>query len=204
MQIPRELVEACRRGDPGAFERLVRRTHRPLYTLIYRLMGNHDDAADVTQETYVRVWRNLRGFRGEADLATWLHRVATNMALTHLKRRARSPRAVAPEELQALERGLDDTEARLDAQAVEQALARLPASHRAAVVMKDVYGWTCEEIAKAMGMTEGAVKVRLFRARRRLADELTGAGGFEGPGRRSGGQPTRRVVVPMRKRKAAQ
>jgi RNA polymerase sigma-70 factor (ECF subfamily) len=79
----------------------------------------------------------------------------------------------------------DGTEERADAELLERALATLPVSQRAVVVLKDVYGWTCEEIGRQMGTTEGAVKVRLFRARQRLADELASTG----------------VVVPMKKRK---
>jgi RNA polymerase sigma-70 factor (ECF subfamily) len=186
LHVPPELVESCRRGEPGAFDEMVRLTHRSVYSLAYRIVGNAEDAADVVQDTYVRAWRSLRGFRGESNFATWLYRIASNTALTHVKRRARAGIAVGPDELPdvAIE---DATEQQADADVLEAALARLPAAHRAVVVMKDVYGLSCEEIAAEMGSTEGAIKVRLFRARQRLADELSSAG----------------VVVPMTKRKKA-
>ena len=184
MQVPQQLVESVRRGEPGAFEELVRSTHRSVYSLVYRIVGNAEDAADVTQEAYLRVWRGLRGFRGDANFSTWLYRVAANAALTYVKRRARGGVPTEPSELPDLPAG-DGAEERADAELLERALATLPDSQRAVVVLKDVYGWTCEEIGKQMGTTEGAVKVRLFRARQRLADELASAG----------------VVVPMKKRK---
>ena len=175
MQIPQELTESVLRGDPGAFEELVRSTHRAVYSLVYRVVGNHEDAADVTQEVYVRVWRNLKSFRGDANMATWLYRVAANASLTFVKRRARGGIPVQPDELPELP-SPDGADQRADADALQNALATLTPAARAVVVLKDVYGWTCEEIAKEMDTTEGAVKVRLFRARHRLADELASAG----------------------------
>ena len=184
MQVPQELVESCQRGDPGAFDELVRQTHRSVYSLVLRIVGNPEDAADVTQDVYLRVWRALRTFRGDANVSTWMYRIAANTALTFVKRRTRAGKPVAPEEMPE-QPVSDGSEQRADADVLEAALAKLPAQHRAVVVLKDVYGWSCEEIAKKMGSTEGAIKVRLFRARQRLADELASSG----------------VVVPFSKRK---
>lgn len=175
MRVAPELVEAARRGDRDAFEAIVRETYRPIYTLVWRIVGNAEDAADVTQEVYLRTWRSLRGFRGDANLATWLFRVATNAALSQIGRRGRAAEVLEPEPA-GVGPAVDETDARLDAQEIERALLGLPAAQRAAVVLKDIYGWSCEEIAMQMGTTEGAVKVRLFRARERLAGELARAG----------------------------
>lgn len=184
MHVPRELVESCQRGDLGAFEELVRTTHRSVFSLVQRIVGNPDDAADVTQDVYVRVWRGLRNFRGDANFSTWLYRVAANTALTQIKRRARAGTPVDPETMVDVPT-VDGAEQRADADVLERVLAKLPPAQRAVVVLKDVYGWTCEEIGKEMGSTEGAVKVRLFRARQRLADQLAAEG----------------IVVPMTKQK---
>jgi RNA polymerase sigma-70 factor (ECF subfamily) len=182
VHVPQELVESCQRGDPGAFEELVRTTHRSVFSMVHRIVGNPDDAADVAQDVYVRVWRGLRNFRGDANFSTWLYRVAANTALTHVKRRARAGTPVDPETMPEIP-VTDAAEQRADADVLERAMAKLPPAQRAVVVLKDVYGWTCEEIGKEMGSTEGAVKVRLFRARQRLADQLATEG----------------VVVPMNK-----
>lgn len=183
MQLPDELVEAVRRGEPAAFEDFVRTTHAVVYTLAYRITGNAEDAKDVAQEVYVRAWRGLKNFRGDANLGTWLHRITVNTALTSIKRRSRRPipsdPATMPEEF---ERDPQDNELRL----LETALRGLQDSDRTVIVLKDVEGWTCEEIAQKTGTTEGAVKVRLFRARQRLSERLAAEG----------------VVVPMRRRKS--
>jgi len=184
LQVPQELVEQVRRGEPGAFEALVQETHRPIYSLVFRIVGNAEDAADVTQDVYLRVWRGIRGFRGDANFSTWLYRIAANAALTYLKRRARGGIPTDPADVPDAPAS-DGSEERADAELLEEALATLAPTQRAVVVLKDVYGWTCEEIAKQMGPAEGAVKVRLFRARQRLADELASSG----------------VVVPIKKRK---
>ena len=89
MEVDRELVEAAQAGDRWALEELVRRTHRSVYTCALRLVGNPDDAADVTQDVYLRVVRKLGGFRHEASFSTWLNRVTTNVAMSTLKRRTR-------------------------------------------------------------------------------------------------------------------
>lgn len=175
MNIPDTLVDACRRGEAGAFDELVHLTHRPVYTLVARIIGDPDDAADVTQEVYVRVWRGLDRFRGDAAFSTWLYRVAANTALSHLKRKRKAAEPMAIDDLPDQEVG-DDADRRADADALERALGRLSDQARVVVVLKDVYGWTCEEIGRAMGASEGAIKVRLFRARLRLADELASEG----------------------------
>src|ERR671915_1969027 len=87
--VSRELLDACRRGEPEAFEELVEKTHRQVYTLAYRLVGDRHEAEDVAQEAYLRAYRSLRGFRGDARFETWLYRIVANMAMTHLRRRGR-------------------------------------------------------------------------------------------------------------------
>ena len=187
MHIDATLAEAAKRGDPEAFEALIEQTHKAVYGLVYRLVGNHDDAADVMQDTYLRIWRSLRSYRGDAAFATWAYRIAANAAMTHLKRRSREAEAVDPADLAHLERAPTQAEAPAESEALDRALARLPMPMRTVLVMKDVYGFSLAEIAKQVGATEGAVKVRVFRARRRLAEELYG----------------NEVVVPMRRKKTS-
>ncbi len=103
MHIDATLVEAARRGDSDAFEELVRETHRSVYGLVFRLVGNHDDAADVMQEVYVRIWRGLRTFRGDAGFTTWAYRIAANTAVSFLKKRGREAAPVDPAVLEPLE-----------------------------------------------------------------------------------------------------
>lgn len=171
--VSRELLDLCRRGDPGAFEELVERTRRRVYALAYRLVGDRHEAEDVAQEAYLRVFRSLGGFRGEAGFDTWLHRVVTSAAFTHLKRRGRFGALLAnggelvgeePEE-RRVERTLERDE-------VRRALDRLSPALRVVTLLKDVYGLSVKEIAQEIGIAEGAVKVRLHRARRQMRDVL--------------------------------
>ncbi len=175
-----ELIAACRRGDPRSFEEVVRRTYRQVYTQALRLVTDRKDAEDVAQDAYLRVFRALKGFRGDAQFETWLYRIVANAAMSHLRRRQRFGDVLAePEDAPLPE---IPSSARTDDQAVdrrvlEDALNALPASLRTVVVLKDVYGLSCQEIGDQIGVSEGAVKVRLHRARRRLRLMLLGEDG---------------------------
>jgi RNA polymerase sigma-70 factor (ECF subfamily) len=169
-----ELIEACRRGDSGAFEELVERTRRRVYSLAYRLVRDPQEAEDVAQEAYLRVYRGLRGFRGDASFETWLHRVVTNTAFTHLKRRGRFGELLAEgqedageaaEERPAVDQALDRDE-------LKRALEGLTEGLRVVTVLKTVYGLSVREIARELEISESAVKVRLHRARKKLKEAI--------------------------------
>jgi RNA polymerase sigma-70 factor, ECF subfamily len=167
-----ELLAACRRGDRRAFEELVRLSHRRVYSLAYRLVGDHSDAEDVAQEAYLRMYRGLAGFREEARFETWMYRIVANCAMTVLRKRGRFGLLASDEEMdipvpdRAAERATLRDE-------LERALAQLPEGQRVAVLLKDVYDLSVREISEELGLEEGAVKVRLHRARKRLAQSLT-------------------------------
>jgi RNA polymerase sigma-70 factor, ECF subfamily len=171
-----ELVEACRRGDPRAFEELVDATHRQAYTLALRLVGDRQEAEDVTQDAYLRVFRSVAGFRGDARFETWLYRIVTNAALDHLRRRGRfGDLAAEPEDVETAAATEGPAPEDLgDRDELERCLGALPEGMRTVVVLKDVYGLSCREIGEELGIAEGAVKVRLHRARRRLKELLYG------------------------------
>jgi RNA polymerase sigma-70 factor (ECF subfamily) len=171
-----ELVDACKRGDPRAFEELVESTHRQAYTLALRLVGDRQEAEDVTQEAYLRVYRALSRFRGEARFETWLYRIVANAAMNHLRRRGRfGDLAAEPDDLEVRADESPGPEQVVERDELEGALARLPEGTRAMVVLKDMYGLTCEEIGRELGVSEGAVKVRLHRARRTLKQLIYGS-----------------------------
>ena len=166
-----ELLAACRRGDRGAFEELVELTHRRVYSLAFRLTGDRTEAEDVAQEAYLRMFRGLAGFREEARFETWMHRIVTNCAISMRKRRGRFGDVLVsePEDVP-----VPDTTAPAFAErdSLSRALAELPEGQRIAVLLKDVYGLSCREIGEELGVEEGAVKVRLHRARKRLRELL--------------------------------
>lgn len=176
--VPLELVERCRAGDEGAWKELVELTHREVYTLCLRILNDPGDAAEATQDAYLKAWRGLRGFRGDAQLTTWLYRVASNAAISkHRSRRRRRAYEVGAEDellssMPAAGSVEGTAEVRRDVQEVEAAIRALPDLYRSAVVLRDVYGLSIEEIAKELKITETAAKVRVHRARKKLKETL--------------------------------
>ena len=174
-----DLITAARGGDRRAFDELVKSTYKDVYTLAVRLCGDADDAADVTQEAYVRAYRGLRRFRGDAQLSTWLYRITANCASTHLRRRARHRHDELGEAVDPVDESPDlDPTLRAEAadtrSLVDRALRQLPPRLRAVVTLRDVYDLSHREIADELGISESAAKVRLHRARRKLRSELLG------------------------------
>ena len=168
-----DLVARSQQGDRGAFSALVRRHQDEVYTLARRLVGDPHLAADVAQESFIRAWKGVSGFRGEARFSTWIYRITVNTAWTH-KEKARKLRMLPiDDELNLpLPAGVDDPESAGEnvelRGRLRRALDRLPSSQRQVVVLKDVHGWSHAEIADGLGITETAAKVRLHRARGKL------------------------------------
>ena len=179
MEVPSSVIEACKRGDQAAFEEMIRLTHASVYSLSLRIVGNPEDAAEVAQETYLKLLRVIKQFRGDSKFSTWLYRVTSNVAITFLRKRSRRRQEVsmAAEDWEALPAPAStDPAARAEQRSLrdrlEAAIASLPEDYRAVVVMKDVYGLSFEEIARELRINEGTARVRLFRARRRLKNVL--------------------------------
>ena len=171
------LVEAARQGDRRAFEELVRATSADTYTLALRLMGNEEDARDVVQDAYLRAFKAIGGFRGDAQFSTWLYRITANCAATSLGRRSRHRHDELAEDVALVDEHPDhDPQARGDVGVLRdrltRALAELPPRLRVVVVLRDIYDLPHEAIATELGITETAAKVRLHRARRRLRERL--------------------------------
>lgn len=176
--VPADVIDRCKRGDEVAWNQLVEATHRDVYTLCLRILRDSDDAAEATQDTFLKVWRNLAGFRGDAAFETWLYRVATNAALSKHRSRKRRRSHESRVEDETLSRfaatGSVETTAgaRLDVKDLERALGDLPEHYREAVVMRDVYGLSIDEIAKQMKISETAAKVRVHRGRKKLKEVM--------------------------------
>jgi RNA polymerase sigma-70 factor, ECF subfamily len=177
-----ELVRAVQRGEPGAMDQLIRGTYTDVYALCRALLGDAADAADATQEVYLRVVRSVLAFRGESAFGTWLHRVTVNVCATALRRRGdvrargqvAGPTAFGAPDSPDLLAADDDTEDRVvegeQVRQVAAALAELPDSARTVVVLRDVQGLSTKETAAVLGISESAVKVRLHRAHARLRE----------------------------------
>jgi len=172
-----DLVTAAKAGDRRAFDDIVRATYAETYTLAYRLTGNEEDARDVVQEAYLRAYRSLKSFREEAQFTTWLYRITANCAATHMGRSNRHRHDDIDDRLDLIDdRPESDPEQRAYARVLGDhltvELGHLPPRLRAVVVLRDVYDLSHEAIAKELGITEGAAKVRLHRARRQLRERL--------------------------------
>ncbi len=171
-----ELVESCKKGDEAAWSQLVEATYREVYGLCLRILRDPDDAAEATQDAYLKAWRALGGFRGDSMFSTWLYRVAANTAISKLRgrKRRREHETQTDEETLARVPGSASTHgsalATLDREQLEQALRSLAEHYRVAVVLRDVYGLSIEEIAKEMKISETAAKVRVHRGRKKLRD----------------------------------
>jgi RNA polymerase sigma-70 factor (ECF subfamily) len=183
-----DLVASCRSGDPAAFARLVRLHEGMVFNLSARLLGDADEARDVAQEVFLQVYRMLGRFEGRSSLRTWIYRIAVNRC--HNRRRFWHRRHRDRE--QALDEGLAGREAlgggggasgaspydeavrRERAGRVQAALLELRFEHRSVLLLREVEGLTCAEVAVALGIPEGTVKSRLSRAREALRARLAG------------------------------
>jgi RNA polymerase sigma-70 factor, ECF subfamily len=173
-----ELVERCKSGDDQAWGELVEATYREVYTLCLRILRDPDDAAETTQDAYLKAWKGLKGFKGESLFSTWLYRVATNVAISKYRTRKRRRSHETGVEDEALLRipasgSVEEAAgARLEVRDVERALASLPEIYRGAVVLRDIYGLSIEEIASKLKITHTAAKVRVHRGRKKLKDTV--------------------------------
>lgn len=189
-----ELLSAHSSGDADAFGELARRHRDRLWAVALRTLGDREEAADALQDALVSAFRAgaSSGFRGEAAVTTWLHRIVVNACLDRVRRRAARPADPLPEhDLPA--RGTDEIAARETALDVESALAHLPVEQRAALVLVDMYGWSVDEAARVLECPTGTVKSRCARGRARLLPLLSTGPETDGA---AGGNRTDRAGVP--------
>lgn len=186
-----ELIHSARKGDSMAFGELMQAHQDKIYTLCYRMTGNAEDAADLTQEVFLSAWRSLSRFQEQSSFGTWIYRMATNASIDFLRREKRRQvlsmtmeedseerQAQVPDERYSPHRLLEQKEAR---QAVADALAALSPEHRQVLVLREMEGLSYQEIGQLLGLEEGTVKSRIARARLALRDFLIKSGNFSAP-----------------------
>jgi RNA polymerase sigma-70 factor (ECF subfamily) len=179
----RGIIEGCRRGDFECFEKLMARYEKRIYNLALRMLRDPDDAREVLQETFLKVYDNLEKFRGEAQLSTWIYRIAMNEALMRIRKEKHRPRSLEIVDEEGERRDMDvvdwsprPVERLLTKELggeLDRAIARLPEDYRGAFLLRDVEGLSNEQIAKAMKLSVPAVKSRIHRARVFLRNELS-------------------------------
>jgi len=176
-----ELVAKSIGGDADSFNELILRWERPIYALAYRTIGREEDARDVCQETFLRAFRALPGFRGQAKFSSWLYRIALNLCRDWIRRERRAPVVQPPEDVDLMElaaaaepsESIEDLVARKDlSRIVERAMAMLPEEQRTAIVLKEYHGLTFQEIADLVGCPLSTVKKRLYQGLSVLRREL--------------------------------
>ena len=167
-----ELVASAQAGDQESFNQLVSRWERPIYALAYRTLGREEEARDVVQDAFLRAYRGLRGFKGEAKFSSWLYRITLNLCRDWIRRQRRAPVSQMPEDVDILEaaaarepsESIEDLVARRELSAVvEEAMALLPEEQRTAIILKEYHGMTFQEIADLQGCPLSTVKTRLYQ-----------------------------------------
>jgi RNA polymerase sigma-70 factor (ECF subfamily) len=167
-----ELVARAMGGDLDSFNQLVLRWERPIYALAYRVIGREEDARDVAQETFLRAFRALSGFKGQAKFSSWLYRITLNLCRDWIRRERRTPIALAPEGIDLVELAgeavdtvsVDELVSRRElSRAVAKAMAQLPDEQRTAIILKEYHGLTFQEIADLLDCPLSTVKTRLYQ-----------------------------------------
>lgn len=182
-----EVVLEARAGRQAAYRELVRRYERPIFSLIYRMVRNREQAEDLSQETFVKALNAIESYRPEYKFSSWIFKIANNVSIDHLRRRELdtlsldgSPHALTPEAIQASalqlgdrqETALEELEARELGGEIEEAIASLRPEYRSCILLRHVEGRPYEEIATIMDLPLGTVKTYIHRARGELRQAL--------------------------------
>ena len=197
-----QIVQRVLQGDVNAFEKLVLEYEKSVYAITQRMTGNAEDAADMTQETFIKAYNSLSSFRGDSKFSVWLYRIATNVCLDFLRSRSRKPTvslSVEDDDGEEVELDIADEsqsperllERGLTRDAVRRGLNALSPEYRQILLLREIQGLSYEEIADVLTLEVGTVKSRIFRARKRLCAFLLADGNipdFAPSGNMKGGE----------------
>lgn len=185
--IDEKIIESVLDGDVNAFEALVTKYEKTVYNLALRMTGNAEDAADMTQETFLKAYRSLKSFRGESKFSVWLYRICSNVCLDFLRSKSRkSADSLTVENDEGEETELDvpddsfdpqrQLEISLTREAIQRGLDSLSHDQREILLLREINGLSYEEISEVLGIELSTVKTRIFRGRKRLAAFLINDG----------------------------
>lgn len=183
----KKIIEKVLGGDANAFEELVLKYEKTVYNLALRMVGDRDDAFDMTQEAFIKAYGSLSSFRGDSKFSVWIYRIATNVCLDFLRSKSRKQQVsltVSDDDDEDAQLDIPDPKAdpeqqlmqKMSMQSVEEGLKTLPDKQRQILVMRELGGMSYAEIGKALSLEEGTVKSRIFRARKRLCAFLLDSG----------------------------
>ena len=181
-----EIIRRVRAGDTDAFGLLVDEYQKNVYNLALRMTGSPEDAQDMSQEAFIKAYNSLSSFRGESKFSVWLYRIVSNVCLDFLRSRSKNQAMSLNVELDDGETELDipdlrclpedELERALTRQAVRDGLEALPADQRQILLLREIEGFSYEEICRILALEEGTVKSRIFRARKNLCARLLSGG----------------------------
>lgn len=178
------LIERSKNGDVSAFEMLIEAYQKKVFNLAYRIIGNYDDANDIAQEAFIRIFRSISGFRGQSSFSTWIYRITTNVCLDEIRKRKNKSVQYLDDDIQTddgeMQRQIisDDplpeeiAERKELRAAINDSLGELKEEYRIIITLRDIQGMSYEEIAKVLDCPTGTVKSRINRARQALKNVL--------------------------------
>ena len=186
----RDIIRRVLEGDTQAFEQLVAENERKVYALALKMVGNEEDALDMAQESFIKAFSGLKGFRGESRFSVWLYRLTYNICIDFIRKRKRTQTyalAYTDEDGETTELEIADEStdpvAIMETNQLRRVLAEcvdaLPPHHKEIIVMREITGLSYQDIARTLNISEGTVKSRLARARRKLAELLRRNPGFD-------------------------
>ena len=177
----KELVRRCKKGDTCAFEELIKAYEKKIYNIAFRMTGDRDDAYDIAQETCIKIYRSIKNFREDSSFATWVYRITSNVCIDEIRKRKNNvvPLAVASDdgeyEIPLADNGkLPEKvyEERDESEAIRSCILDLEDEYRIIIVLRDMQGYTYEEISKMLNINMGTIKSRLNRARNLLKGKI--------------------------------
>jgi RNA polymerase sigma-70 factor, ECF subfamily len=181
----KNLLERAKAGDISAFEQLIEGYQRKIFNIALRMLGNYEDAGDLSQEVLIRIFKSIKSFKEESSFSTWIYRITTNVCLDEIRKRKNKRTISLDEEIRLdegeMKRQIESDEPTPEDMAekedlkklVNDAIAMLSDEHRIAIVLRDMQGLSYEEIAEALNVPEGTVKSRINRARQALKNILS-------------------------------
>lgn len=196
------IVRKVLGGDANAFETLVLEYEKNVYNIALRMTGNSEDAADMTQEAFIKAYNSLQSFRGDSKFSVWLYRIVSNVCLDFLRSKNRRPTvSLSVEDNDGEDAQLDVADEsqspellldrKLTRDSVRRGLDSLPPDYRQILLLREIQGLSYDEIAQALSLEVGTVKSRIFRARKRLCTFLIDDGNisdFSSSGKMKGGE----------------
>lgn len=184
--LEKELIKKCQQGDVEAFEKLIASYQRKVYTIAYRYMGKREEAEDLAQEAFIKVFRSIKSFRGESSFQTWLYHVVSNVCRDALRKNSRRAEdyldcAITTEKGE-IKREVADwslspeqvVESKELGEFLQSMINQLSPQHKEVIIMREIQDMSYEEIANELGCSLGTVKSRLSRARRSLREKIEG------------------------------